>query len=42
MHGTKPVLVCGGTVKYPLLCVIASMNNMLCEEYHVSIFYLMY
>ena len=25
-----------------LLCVIASMNSMLCEEYHVSICYLMY
>ena len=25
-----------------LLCVMAYVNNMLCEKYHVSICYLMY
>ena len=31
-----------GSTIVTLLCVIASMNNMLCENYHVSICYLMY
>ena len=32
----------GGSKIVTLLCVIASMNNMSCVEYHVSICYLMY
>ena len=41
-EGTKRCLVLCGSKIWAMLCVISSMNNMLCEEYHVSIYYLMY
>ena len=41
-EGTKMCPVLCGSEIWAILCVIASMNNMLCEEYHVSICYLMY
>ena len=41
VEGPRGTLLDGSKIM-TLLCVIASMNNMLCVEYHVSIYYLMY